>query len=429
MSTLSASTGITADSAVRKLQELRAEAGFPEVKNPRAWSRDFLRDKDMQQRFGFEPQNEDDWPKNKPIYQAIERRHPGFSWKPGARRMPTGEGATREAKFVVLDGIPRIAGIHPTLADLLVIEPNKLWELADGGSRDVGEKRNVGGFENRVSHEVQTIPAAVVGCLSNALRLIARKTSSKIVRLDMAPMTRPAPIGRLPIYECEPSPGLSLALELNETVRQPLCSLFSHVVLPAAYPHWVEAYKIFGRLGIPVYNSWASLPDDRSGVYASCEPQDVDPGFDKDRLVTDPWARKDIDFPLSGGRYLHAKRRDTFEDLEEEFSAGFAIKPVNGWGASDVMVFDPQDRKHSHTRARIESFLEGLQSGGGYVVQPFYPPVRNELYGTLIWRVFAVRESPQHEFRLIGGVWNARTSRSLIVHGAKDAVFGPLMVA
>ncbi len=406
-----------------ELVQVRLRAGMSPGANHRTWAKNFLNDNEALTKHGLPAPDDAGWPKRLSQYEAIRRKFPTFSWRLEQRKDKFG----RDRKFVVHQGAPTVRGILPTLADLLLMEPT----IADPMPMavkppSVGVRTTIGEHSMLVSADVEMIPPDVVACLEEALNEhVGHKTTSRIVRLDMAPMQKAGPSGSLPIYEVETSPGISLAMRLNPELREPLVQVMDAAVLPPKYAQWREAYSVFSEVGVPFYENWNDVPADAERIYVSCEGAQA-PDSMRARLATDPWGMKDIDFPVSGGRHLW--NFENFDDLVEDFPQGFVIKPLDGWGAEDVCIYAPENRQQSHTRTRVEKVLAGLENRVTHVVQPFYKPRSHPLYGTVIWRVLAVRSTSKSNFKLIGGMWNGRTSESLIVHGAQDAVFGSLKV-
>ncbi len=406
-----------------ELTQVRLRAGMTPGANHRAWAKSFLNNNEALEKLGLPVPDSERWPKRERQYEAIKQKFPAFTWRAEERKDKLG----RERRFVVHQGIPTVRGILPTLADLLLMEP----AIADPIPTEfkppsVGVRTTIGEHSMLVSADVDTIPLDVVACLEEVLNEhVAHKTTSRIVRLDMAPMQKAGRAGSLPIYEVETSPGISLAMRLNAVLREPLVQVMDAAVLPPKYAQWKEAYSVFSEVGVPFYENWNDVPAHAERIYVSCEGAQA-PDSIRTRLATDPWGMKDIDFPVSGGRHLW--NFESFDDLVEDFPQGFVIKPLDGWGAEDVCIYAPENRQHSHTRTRVEKVLAGLENHVTHVVQPFYKPRSHPLYGTVIWRVLAVRSTPTGNFKLIGGMWNGRTSESLIVHGAQDAVFGSLKV-
>ncbi len=405
------------------LVELRAASGIGPAPhaNPRSWSKGILANAALMRERGWPVQQVDEFPKNLPVLKHLAEKFPGFGWEVvTSTRFP-------ERRSVRLYGLPSIrvseGSFHPTLADLLLMKPG---DIAVGGwDHPIAKRTRFGQYEMWISDERQNIPGAVVAAIHAALDMhIGRNTSSLIVRLDMAPVTTMQQGSPLPIYEVEAKPGISLALQLGPHLREPLRRLMDVAMLTPRYTPWRPAYDAFDIIDIPVHERWEDIPDN-ARIYVSCEEGEVPPDRRR-QLVTDPFADKHICFPISGGRIIGPS--DTLEQLQNEFLGGFAVKPLTGWGAREVVIYAPHDRHHGSTERAIRKVLESHAANDPLIVQPFYPPARNERFGSLIWRVYAVRDSVQEPFRLIGGMWNARTSKSLIVHGASDAVFGPLTV-
>lgn len=105
-----------------EIQELRRKHGFrPRGLKARAgrWSRDQLT------KMGGNriPVQSDTWPKNRPIYEYIAERFPGFSWNAVEREV---KGQMR--RWVEFHNVPTVGGVMTTLADLCLIPV----ELTDG---------------------------------------------------------------------------------------------------------------------------------------------------------------------------------------------------------------------------------------------------------------------------------------------------------
>ncbi|MEK7615344.1 MAG: hypothetical protein AAB431_03100 [Patescibacteria group bacterium] len=90
------------------------------------------------------PEQSTEWPKNGPILNALEERYAiiGFKW-----RAEEGVRKGQPRKWVVIENIPKIGGVTPNLADLLLVEP----ELVDGYDQAAGVSK----FADRIGKPVE----------------------------------------------------------------------------------------------------------------------------------------------------------------------------------------------------------------------------------------------------------------------------------
>lgn len=372
-------------------------------------------------------------PRNAPALEYIKERFDwcGYDWEAVVFKHADRSGKVSLKRKVDHKNIPTINGIAVPLHDLIT----KPLELFDGyqstpvtvnGASGVGPVTttiNEGRFETVVTFEEVIIDPEVQTVVERALGQIAHATTALLVRIDMAPMEPNNIHTFLPFYEVETAPG---GLHITSLVNP----YFAEHVFPLADvalcldPDWVGYYRRFiePNLGWKVLTTWGSVPPD-SKVYVSCAPHEVQGRRD---LITDPFASKAIVLPLSGGHIL--RNGESFEDLDARYPEGFVLKPDDGWGGKEVYIYDPSHKSRSTTKTYFRYVLEEqISTSRAWVVQPFYPP-QTTPSGLRIWRIYAMRETREDRFRLIGGMWNSRPW-SLKIHGASDALFGPVFVS
>lgn len=119
-------------------------------------------------------------------------------------------------------------------------------------------------------------------------------------------------------------------------------------------------------------------------------------------------------------------------EAELPWDDAFVIKPQIGSKCHDIEVWlpphSPQAQRFkngSSTRAKI---IQALERRGRMYLQPFYSPM--EVDGApdmhMILRVFYGFGGFRNDWICLGGCWNARSN--VVVHGASDAVFGPVVL-
>lgn len=106
----------------------------------------------------------------------------------------------------------------------------------------------------------------------------------------------------------------------------------------------------------------------------------------------------------------------------------FVVKPVRGFGSTDVMCWIPDSRRGRSTKTQI---LDALDRYKWLVLQPFIPPNTAEFDGTeynVIYRPFFGFDPEKEKWTPMHGVWTARPAPNLRIHGASDAISGPLIM-
>ncbi len=311
----------------------------------------------------------------------------------------------------------------------------------------------LGKYQVNVSEKSERVPKVVVRKLGRILRRVSELTSSLLVRVDMAPWYFDTKVP--PIYEVETAPGgvWMFGLFQQEHVLFRLASSLSIGYAVCSDPNWKEAYDLLA----PYFRVVDSPFDcgEKGRIYWSALPDEITllPGsfrsFVVTRLITDPLASKkqllsalglilsesetqDLISLLSGSSSM---KTDVLCEILKDYYLnlnGVVVKPDYGWGSKGIVIFpfDSQLRKQVSGCSTITKLTNTLSNFDNHVVQPFFKPREEVIDGKtyfIIWRLFFFRRNREEEdWRYLGGIWNAR--RSLLVHGASDAVFGPVVV-
>lgn len=107
---------------------------------------------------------------------------------------------------------------------------------------------------------------------------------------------------------------------------------------------------------------------------------------------------------------------------------GFVLKPSLGHGSQDIMIWKTDNRAGRATRTQI---VNTLQQHGKMYIQPFVPPmqitIEESLYNVILRPFFGYH--PQKKVWVpMHGVWTGRPYPNLRIHGASDAISGPLLL-
>lgn len=135
---------------------------------------------------------------------------------------------------------------------------------------------------------------------------------------------------------------------------------------------------------------------------------------------------KSYGVPLSWWRLIQ------FAEPNLPWHKPFVIKPIQSSKCRDVEVWlpnqSPQARRFRNGSSTQERILQTLEHRREMYLQDFYEPMEVEGAGDMhmILRVFYGYLPSRREWICLGGCWNARSN--VVVHGASDAVFGPLVL-
>jgi len=322
-----------------------------------------------------------------------------------------------------------------------------LFFVSDNRAKRKGKRMrtfSVGRFTVHFDDEALQIPRGHVEKLEVLLNRVAPITTSLLVRLDMAPWNGE---GEAPVFEVECTPGgLEWAPVARIRVPAELSGIADSIMVTD--PEWAEADNRLSQVtGWNVYHAWRDIP---SGARVFIADSGVSVPSGPFELITDPHVGKiktllpitgcipfekhhhapagpDAEAQISlGGRTDRLTADAAFDYFLGRYTQGFAIKPDRGGAGHGVYIFAPNHKRDSksHTRTRVERALRDTNGRRKWLAQRYFEPERDERFGFRIWRIFAFRTSRGAPFRLLDGFWNARPS--LKVHGAKDAVYGPV---
>jgi len=104
----------------------------------------------------------------------------------------------------------------------------------------------------------------------------------------------------------------------------------------------------------------------------------------------------------------------------------FVLKPSFQYGSTDIMLWKPNERTGRATRTQI---IQTLQRNGGMYLQRFIAPMRTRVGNNeynIILRPFFGYDPQEKRWVPMQGVWTGRPYPNLRIHGASDAISGPL---
>ena len=111
------------------------------------------------------------------------------------------------------------------------------------------------------------------------------------------------------------------------------------------------------------------------------------------------------------------------------WDTAFVLKPLRQWGSTDIMLWTPDTRRGRATRTQV---IEMLRRRRIMYLQPFIQPTQT-MIGTsaynVILRPFFAYDLKKRAWIPLGGVWTGRPAPNLRIHGATDAISGPLLLA
>lgn len=243
---------------------------------------------------------------------------------------------------------------------------------------------------------------------------------SPIVRIDMAPAIEPGAIKNF-FYEVEVRPAglgtmLSLVPERTEQWKKVLGQCQGFISQSS-----IQDDKLAAEiLGIPYYEQ---IPSQLEGPY--WVRSDLREGETVMRLenVSLVPIRQDGDKTYLVKLGL-AERLQVPEQLD--WYSPFVVKPLVGSKMKGVKIYLPKSLKlgpGGSTKSQILRTISELPC----IIQKFIPPKEDEIFGRkgwTIWRLFFGWEVKYEKYEFIGGLWNWRPN--LRVHGASDAVMGPI---
>lgn len=112
-----------------------------------------------------------------------------------------------------------------------------------------------------------------------------------------------------------------------------------------------------------------------------------------------------------------------------DWNTHFVVKPDAGCRCENVHLFKPgKNVRGFSSRAKIVNAIERKEVK---YIQPYFAPEKHQFLPEeyqLIRRCYAVYSLQEKSYKIIGGLWEARPDCHK-VHGASDAVCGPLVVS
>lgn len=184
---------------------------------------------------------------------------------------------------------------------------------------------------------------------------------------------------------------------------------------------------------------WISSPrSDSDLLMVRCRPDEEEFYHLRDRSVSTISTEGDKSYGEKIGLW---ERISWGEGIPWEQS--FVLKPIQGTRCDDIVVWLPKEtilhglsvkKRELHgnsTRTKIEQVLF---SNGTMYIQRFVPPMICPHVSSasgkpyfMLYRLFFFFDTVRQGYVPVGGVWNARPFQ-LLLHGATDAVLGPLMI-
>jgi len=220
----------------------------------------------------------------------------------------------------------------------------------------------------------------------------------------------------LEIYEIEERPaGIGISYVLNEEFRMRLDS-----IKKTWPPFDVVISKQRKGSDDALWTNVTDLETASGLILARAEPDETDFHEVESKLVSSLRRKGDKSYGLQLGMWdkVHSQT-----DLNWE--TPFVLKPLQGSKTRDVQIWHPQELRGRSTKSKISRVFD--QHSEGMYRQPFHPPVELKLNGEtyyMIYRVFFGYNLENHNWEYLSGLWNARPN--LKIHGASDAIFGPI---
>ncbi len=184
---------------------------------------------------------------------------------------------------------------------------------------------------------------------------------------------------------------------------------------------------------------WISPPQSAGDLLmVRCRPDEEEFYHLRDRSVSTISTEGDKSYGEKLGLWERISRDDSIPWEEP-----FVLKPMQGTRCDDVVVWLPKEMvihglsvkrrelRGNSTRTKVEQVLS---SNGTMYIQRFVPPmvcphissVSGKPY-FMLYRLFFFFDTVKQGYVPVGGVWNARPFQ-LLLHGATDAVLGPLTI-
>ena len=128
------------------------------------------------------------------------------------------------------------------------------------------------------------------------------------------------------------------------------------------------------------------------------------------------------------GLYFGWWRLVTREDVDQlPWDSSFVLKPQYGFWSKGIVFWKPHERDGRSTKTQI---LQALEEQRVMCLQPLIEPLSMEMDGVpynIIYRPYFGYSKKTNGWVPMHGVWTGRPAPTLRIHGASDAISGPLM--
>ncbi|MDO8524617.1 MAG: hypothetical protein Q7R99_03240 [bacterium] len=288
---------------------------------------------------------------------------------------------------------------------------------------------SLGGWETIVSDESLTVnPRGMSEIVKKWANLFSYEPTwvqkeyevpSLIVRLDCVVRD-----GELGVYEIEERPaGIGLATLINPEFKEILVSLRKKWPLFDVLASGKRRPNDDYLWATVISFSEAVVANSSNPLLIRAEPEEKEFLQFEKRSVSSFSRKGDKSYGIHLGLWREVPSE---EDLP--WDKPFCLKPTQGSKARDVKIWLPKHSekeifsKGASSRSQI---LRVLNERGKMYCQDFIPPMP---WGAMcrILRVFFAFDTEAKKWIPMGGFWNARPN--LLVHGASDSVFGPVML-
>jgi len=285
------------------------------------------------------------------------------------------------------------------------------------------QKVNLGGWEfNYLNREVEFPKAAIDSVKASLLRwpsAFPKENTwvqnnyglpSIMIRVDAAVND-----GNLFLYEIEERPaGIGIAYMLNADFKDRLDTIRS------TWPEF-DVLVSSERKGTDDF-LWANVVNQANGnpVLIRAEPEESQFHHLEPQSISSLLKKGHKGYGVDLGLWNHVTSHEQLD-----WSVPFVIKPLQGSKTRNVFIWHPEKLPGSHTKTKITNAIS--ENLGGMYVQPFCEPSKIEINHMDFWllhRVYFGYNLLANEWQFLGGLWNARPN--LKIHGASDAVFGPI---
>jgi len=237
-------------------------------------------------------------------------------------------------------------------------------------------------------------------------------------------------------------------LRVFEVEERPAGIGATSLINPEFREHLLRLKKEWPEIGVVI-----SSDPRRRGSDDHLWTEVVDPNKDLNKLLLIRAEPDEVDFHHLESRSISSLKRKGDKSYGEKlglwrlvlspdelpWDTAFVVKPKQGSKTRGMGIWVPRQKYDrlqmagkktipgTHTRTKIERLVAEASQKGGLYCQEFYPPMESGLGTVAPWmidRVFFGFNPSTGKWECMGGLWNARPT--LIIHGADDAIFGPV---